>query len=297
MEVKTIRILPFFTAIFSILLFGGCSPAYRGNLYKLDVPETCPSSVEDALAPMNVDPLTAALPQLSCALQTIRNMKSPGTRPDGHDSLLASKICVVLAESSCAGEEGARRTRELGWEGVGWAEHAMRTGLLYNAATSYYYSINLGVAVRDTIMAAMRYMNKLHHHLKRAARETPEIDHAGPLRTLGYFMIRAPAWPIGPGDSEKGLKLLLKAARLYPEYPPNQIYLARGFWEGEEDDEAAMEGVKAAIKLLKRKNWGLRHHAWVLDLKSLLVDMLDEGEVAKMIAGLETATPLPKVNP
>lgn len=277
-----------FSVISFVTLFSaGCSPAYNGNLYVLDLPENCPASIDEALAPVNIDPLNASAAQMSCALQAIRNLQPPDRLPKPEESLEASKICLVLAESSISGRSGAKRRKELGWEGVEWAQYAMRTGIYSNPATSYYYSVNLGVAVRDSIMTAMRYMTRLHLNLERAVREAPETDYAGPLRTLGYFLIKAPAWPAGPGDSEKGLEMLEKAASLFPDYPPNQIYVARGYWESEEDDETAMEGVKAAIRLLKSRKWGLRHNAWVLDLKDLLVDMLGEQETAVMMSGLE----------
>ena len=280
-----------------ILLMAGCSPSYSGNLYKLNIDNSCPTSVEKALAPINVDPILSTSEQMSCALQTIRNLRPPHRSPKGHESLAAAKLCVVLAESSPDTREGNVRRGELGWEGVAWAEHAMRTGSFQDAATSYYYSICLGVAVRNSIMAAMRYMDKLHMHLKRAVRESPNLDHGGPLRTLGYFKIKAPAWPVGPGDAEEGLEMLQTAAERFPDYPPNQIYVARGYWEGDDDDEQAMEGIKAAVELLKKRNWGLRHDAWVRDLKDLVTDMLDEEEALQLMSGLEPAPPQTDVKP
>jgi cytochrome c-type biogenesis protein CcmH/NrfG len=37
--------------------------------------------------------------------------------------------------------------------------------------------------------------------------------------------IRAPGWPLGPGDAERGLAAAQRAAALRPQYPPNWLAL------------------------------------------------------------------------
>jgi hypothetical protein len=39
-------------------------------------------------------------------------------------------------------------------------------------------------------------------------------------------LIRAPGWPLGPGDPERGLSAARRAATLRPAYPPNLLALA-----------------------------------------------------------------------
>jgi hypothetical protein len=39
-------------------------------------------------------------------------------------------------------------------------------------------------------------------------------------------LLRAPGWPTGPGDAERGLEHARRAVEVAPEYPPNQICLA-----------------------------------------------------------------------
>ncbi len=39
-------------------------------------------------------------------------------------------------------------------------------------------------------------------------------------------LIRAPGWPLGPGDAEAGLVAARRAVTLRPQYPPNLLALA-----------------------------------------------------------------------
>jgi len=39
-------------------------------------------------------------------------------------------------------------------------------------------------------------------------------------------LIRAPGWPLGPGDAESGLVAARRAVMLRPLYPPNLLALA-----------------------------------------------------------------------
>jgi hypothetical protein len=54
----------------------------------------------------------------------------------------------------------------------------------------------------------------------------PGYDNAGPARVRALVLIRAPGWPLGPGDDEAGLRAAQRAVELRPQYPPNQLALA-----------------------------------------------------------------------
>lgn len=266
----------------AVMLFAiaGCGPAFKGRLTRLDLPESCPGTIEDALAPVNTDPVRATEAQLSCALNAVRMMRPP----HAFESLEASKICAVLAEGSPNTDEGNKRRRDLAWEGVAWAEHAMATGAYSDSASSYYYSVNMGLAVVDSIMTAMKNLGKLHRNVERSLSLDPDIDEGGPLRTLGYLLIRAPAWPTGIGDPDRGLILLEQAVTLYPAYPPNNLYMAKGIWEAEEDEESARPFLDEAVDQMRTHNWGVRHEAWSRDLRNLINDMYEGEEAADLIS-------------
>jgi pimeloyl-ACP methyl ester carboxylesterase len=54
----------------------------------------------------------------------------------------------------------------------------------------------------------------------------PQYDEAGPARVRALVLVRAPGWPLGPGDSEAGLAAARRAVALQPRYPPNLLALA-----------------------------------------------------------------------
>jgi hypothetical protein len=62
--------------------------------------------------------------------------------------------------------------------------------------------------------------------LARAESADPAYDEAGPARVRALVLIRAPGWPLGPGDAEAGLAAARRAATLKPLYPPNLLALA-----------------------------------------------------------------------
>ena len=266
-----------------LLASAGCGPAFNTRLMPLHLPETCPATLEDALAPVNTDPTGATESQLSCALQAVRDMRPPHAA----ESLEASKICAILAEACPETEEGTKRRHALAWEGVKWAEHAMATGAYIDTASSYYSSINMGLAVSDTIVAAVKNLGNLHRNIERAVSMDPDIDEGGPMRTLGYLLIRAPAWPTGIGDPDRGLILLEQAVTLYPAYPPNQLIRARGVWEAEEDEEVAMFHAREALDLLRTHDFGIRQQSWERALRRLISDIAGEDTAEEMMSVLD----------
>jgi hypothetical protein len=62
--------------------------------------------------------------------------------------------------------------------------------------------------------------------LARAESADPNYDEAGPARVRALVLIRAPGWPLGPGDAEAGLAAARRAVTLRPIYPPNLLALA-----------------------------------------------------------------------
>jgi hypothetical protein len=62
--------------------------------------------------------------------------------------------------------------------------------------------------------------------LGRAESADPNYDEAGPARVRALVLVRAPGWPLGPGDAEAGLVAARRAVELQPQYPPNLLALA-----------------------------------------------------------------------
>ena len=55
---------------------------------------------------------------------------------------------------------------------------------------------------------------------------------------LALVLLRAPGWPTGPGDAERGLEQARRAVEVAPDYPPNQICLAEALAATDEPEKS-----------------------------------------------------------
>jgi len=92
-------------------------------------------------------------------------------------------------------------------------------------ACDYWLAVALGLQARERHSTAEDALKRMVALLRRAAAAGPALDEAGPHRVLALVLLRAPAWPIGPGDPEAGLDEARKAVALRPGHPPNQVAL------------------------------------------------------------------------
>src|SRR5207253_2751694 len=111
-------------------------------------------------------------------------------------------------------KDGAERTR--------LAESAVITGQLCqeNApkapACDYWLAAALGLQARERSATGHDALPRMVDLLRRAIRTDPAIDQAGPHRLLAIVLLRAPGWPMGPGDAEAALPEAQAAARTAP---------------------------------------------------------------------------------
>jgi hypothetical protein len=94
------------------------------------------------------------------------------------------------------------------------------------AACLYGRGIALGLEARAHPTRAGEILNEMLDALGRAEAADPNYDQAGPARVRALVLIRAPGWPLGPGDAEAGLLGARRAVTLQPLYPPNLLALA-----------------------------------------------------------------------
>jgi pimeloyl-ACP methyl ester carboxylesterase len=108
-------------------------------------------------------------------------------------------------------------------------------------------------------------------NLARAEAADPNYDEAGPARVRALVLIRAPGWPLGPGDAEAGLVAARRAVTLRPLYPPNLLALAEALAKSGDSSGASENYARAhdvALELpaaadrdewLREADQGLRH--------------------------------------
>src|SRR5262249_23732439 len=94
------------------------------------------------------------------------------------------------------------------------------------AACQYGKAIASGLEARAHPARAVRLLGSMLQNLNNAESADPHYDRGGPARVRALVLIRAPAWPLGPGDTDAGLDAARRAVALQPDYPPNVLALA-----------------------------------------------------------------------
>lgn len=263
-----------------ILVFGltGCPRLWLPReLVTLSI-ESCPrQEIDDIVDQASRFDRSTDEATLECALETLRRATSITT---AKPAIIAAQICYLLADRS----NDRTRAEKLGTEGYRWGEFALAHMGDREAEAHYYYAVNLGIAVRDEIVLALKHLSAIEGALLRAMDINPGIDDGGPVRTLGMLYLKAPAWPNGIGDADKALELLSRAAREWPDHPLNHIFYAQALWEveGEEVLESVRSELIASISAIERRSWS-QYYAKM---------WRDEVTTLASKAGIELTTPI-----
>jgi hypothetical protein len=96
-----------------------------------------------------------------------------------------------------------------------------------DAACSYAQAQALGLNAREHPVAAPSLLKQMLASLAKAETLDPALDHAGPARLSAVVLLRAPPWPLGPGDVDSALAAAQRAVTRDPRYPPNLIALGQ----------------------------------------------------------------------
>ncbi|MDB4954957.1 MAG: hypothetical protein JWO36_2526 [Myxococcales bacterium] len=102
----------------------------------------------------------------------------------------------------------------------------------------YRLAIALGQQAREQPSTGRDALRKIVDLLHRAIAAAPRLDSAGPHRVLALVLLRAPSWPVGPGDPEAALEEATAAVRLVPDAAENQLVLADALAANDKPAEA-----------------------------------------------------------
>ncbi|MGA8893077.1 MAG: hypothetical protein WB493_16050 [Anaeromyxobacteraceae bacterium] len=208
-------------------------------------------------------------------------------RPDKAAVARSGGLCLAAAsadEASAAGLVCAIRAKS--WLAEREKDVQVRTDLAVSAvqagqwclrrepgspACKFWLAVALGLQARDKPSTVEDGLKRMAQLLREAAKESPLYDEAGPDRALAILLLRAPGWPLGPGDLEEGLEVARKAVELRPDFPPNQLALAEALLKNG-DRVKGRAAAEKALELARRGSWASSPDApsWIADGKGLL---------------------------
>ncbi len=105
-------------------------------------------------------------------------------------------------------------------------------------ACDYRLALGLGQEARELPSTGRDALGKMVPLLRRAIAAAPGLDSAGPHRVLALVLMRAPGWPLGPGDPEVALEEARTAVHLYPDAPENQLALGEALGKNDQPGPA-----------------------------------------------------------
>ena len=135
----------------------------------------------------------------------------------------------------------------------------------------YYLAVNLGMAVEDSTIRALKNVGRILDHIEKAIKLAPDTDMGGPQRVLSMIYLKAPSWPNGMGDVDKAVKGLKGLCRRYPRYPLNHIFYAEALWEadGEDDIDEIRAQLDQAAALVEKRDWGYYRPKWLKQIRHM----------------------------
>jgi len=92
-------------------------------------------------------------------------------------------------------------------------------------ACDYRLALALGQLAREHASRANDALDRMVSLLRKTIAAAPRLDDAGPHRVLALVLLRAPAWPAGPGDNDAALDEAKAAIELFPSSVDNLLVL------------------------------------------------------------------------
>jgi hypothetical protein len=156
-----------------------------------------------------------------CAMPRRPTAPPLSSMPDTVEALV-SAIQSVATRSDQA-PDGQTRAR-FADQAMTYADRCMAMAA-QDPACLYGRALALGLQAKAHPTSANASLKAMLDALNKADASDPNYDHAGPARVRALVLLRAPGWPLGPGDADAGLASARRAVELHPEFPPNQLAL------------------------------------------------------------------------
>jgi len=208
---------------------------------------------------------------VAVAALAIAGCKVPPVRPlASSPSMTVEQLAEAVAADarrSDAEADSAMRSR-LADDALGRAQACLERSP-QAAACLYYHAIALGLNARAHPLQANEALRSMLEALGAAEAADPEYDQAGPARVKALVLVKAPAWPLGPGDVEAGLASAQRAVALRPQYPPNVLALAEALAKSG-DAHGAQDAYRHAAELSRALPPGRDREDWLREADQAL---------------------------
>lgn len=211
----------------------GCAPALREPPPLSRPPAATAGSAGELLHEADAAWARRAEPDQARAAQELYLQAASADESRVEGLLGAMRAAAFRAE-----RERDRAAREkLAVEGVQLGQWCERRAPA-DAACKYRLAIALGQQARERTSTAKDALGRMVGLLREAIAADPRLDRAGPHRVLALVLLRAPGWPLGPGDPEQALREAQAAVALFPDVAENQLALGEALAKNERAGEA-----------------------------------------------------------
>ena len=214
--------------------------------------------------------LGCALVIFSLSACAVRGPPAPSTEREETSSVAALAAAIETDANRSDQEPDAKTRGDLAADASRDAEACLAREP-QAAACLYGRAVAFGLEARAHPLRAGELLSRMLDDLSRAESADPNYDEAGPARVRGLVLVRAPGWPLGPGDADAGLIATHRAVSLRPLYPPNLLALAeasaksgdmagaRENYTRARDAALALPAAAKRDEWLREANQGLQH--------------------------------------
>jgi hypothetical protein len=185
----------------------------------------------------------------------------PPWRPAAPTSVQELAAAVALDSTRSEVQSDTKKREELAADATRNADACLRQAP-QAAPCLYYHGIALGLEARAHPIHASDLLKRMLDALASAEAVDPQYDEAGPARVRARVLVRAPGWPLGPGDTEAGLAAARRAVALQPAYPPNLLALAEALAKNG-DTDGARENYERARTLAQAQPPSAERDDWL----------------------------------
>ncbi len=198
-----------------------------------------------------------ALSIAGCAAR-LRSAPPYDTAPAGSVQELAA---AIAADSKRSDHESDSQTRSDLAAAASRDAAACLAREPHAVACLYGRALALGLEARAHPAHAGELLTTMLGTLESSEGADPDYDEAGPARVRALVLLRAPGWPLGPGDAEAGLAAAKRAASLRPAYPGNLLALAEALAKTGDSNGAqqtyghALDAAQALPSSPERDDW------------------------------------------